>query len=968
MVGRGRILVLVAVIALAAGTLVDIPTVASAAPTLLSSVTPPTPQDSNSASSESSASAIARDFHHSVIVDSDTTPTAETSALPDGTLQLVENTTPVRVKLASGWVAVDPTLKSANDGFLAPAAVNTPVEFSAGGSTVLAKIRTAGGGWLQETSPFGILPAPNVEGAVATYADVLPGVDLRLTATAGGMTEVMVVKSATAAANPLLKAVAFNVSGTALTSTANGLVTATAPDGSKVLSTTPMWWDSSEGSDATGPAGTTFAEPVQQTAAGSSITLDAQAATSSRAVDYPVYIDPDWTGGLEAYTYVDAAYSSQSYWDGQYATGEQRTGYVNAANSPDNRNHTARSLWQLDTSAVEGKNVIKAVFTANLNGWFNCTASEIDLYQSAVFTSATDWTNQPGTIQYLGDNSPGCTAGAYGFTATAGVQAAAAARAASLDLELKALNEAVNTSWKKFTQSASITITYETVPSIPASPIIASPVRSCGTLNAPALVNGTVPISLQASAGDPDGGNLTSTFSIFRSTGGAAVWSAATPPEAQGNQTVSLPANSTAITPGQPYYWTAVSTDGISTSAASLQCYFEVKDTNPAPPTVSVGTAATTVGTPMTVQFTAAAADSAATFAYWWADGSPATHNPPVPATLASITSAVPADGSASGPVRYAAANSASNQSAMLTVAPIDTTSTLYVATFDGAGNVSTTVAYSPPSVTPSATVDNNVHGHQWILEGLTDLTSGVPDSNTTSKQSNLTVVAPTSTSSTDSWAAGYPTPIFNFTASPTQLVHSASQVVDTTASFTASAWVNPAALPAAGKYETALSQQGTTTSGFALQLNSAGNWQFCIRPQVTGGTVDCATSSSVATPGVPVMVTGVWDAANKQARVLINNQLSAAGAQPHTIPSGDTSSTGNLLVGSDYVASATSSQWNGEIDDIAVVPGVIDSGQLDNLYNYLSVGTSVAVVPAAPSYPWFAAPGTAEAFGYSFS
>jgi hypothetical protein len=968
LVGRARILVLVAVIALAAGTLADMPAVASAAPTPVSSVTLPTPQDSNSASTESSASAIARDFHHSVIVDSDTTPTTQISALPDGTMQMVENTIPVRVKLASGWVAVDPTLKSANDGFLAPTAVNTPVEFSAGGSTVLAKIRTTGGGWLQETSPFGVLPAPTVEGAVATYSDVLPGVDLQLTATAGGMTEVMVIKSATAAANPLLKAVAFTVSGTALTSTANGLVTATAPDGSKVLSTTPMWWDSSEGSDATGPAGTTFSEPVQQTAAGSSITLNAQAATSSRAVEYPVYIDPDWTGGLEAYTYVDKAYPSQLYWDGQYATGEQRTGYVNAANSPDNRNHTARSLWQVDTSAVEGKNVTKAVFTANLNGWFNCTASEIDLYQSAVFTSATDWTNQPGTIQYLGDSSPGCTAGAYGFTATAGVQAAAAAGAGSLDLELKAANEAVNTSWKKFTQSASITITYETVPSIPASPIIASPVRSCGTLSAPALVNGTVPLTLQAAASDPDGGNLASTFSVYKSSGGASVWSLATPPEAQSAQSVMFPANSTTLTLGQPYYWSAVSSDGIGTSPASTPCYFELKNSNPAPPTVSPISVSRSVGAPMTVQFTATASDDAASFAYWWADGSPASPGPSVPNPLATTTSPIPADGSAAGGVRYASVVGSTNQSAVLTVAPIDTSSTLYVATFDGAGNVSSTASYTR-TVGASPTVDNNVDGHQWLLEGLLSLSGGVPDTNSITgsgltSQSNLTVVAPTNTGFTDSWAAGFPTPMFDFTASPTQLVHSAQQVVDTTKSFTASAWVEPAALPGAGKFETVLAQQGATNSGFALQLNSAGNWQFCIRPQVAGGTTDCAVSSAVATLGASVMVTGVWDAANNQVRLLINDQLTAAAVRPHTVPTGDTSSTGYLLVGSDYIGGVTASQWNGEIDDTAIFPGVIDTAELNYLFSFSTNDTAPATPTATFDYPFGLTCGTAASPG----
>ena len=43
------------------------------------------------------------------------------------------------------------------------------------------------------------LPAPQVNGATATYAEVLSGVDLQVTATTRGYTENLLVKNATAA-------------------------------------------------------------------------------------------------------------------------------------------------------------------------------------------------------------------------------------------------------------------------------------------------------------------------------------------------------------------------------------------------------------------------------------------------------------------------------------------------------------------------------------------------------------------------------------------------------------------------------------------------------------------------------------------------------------------------------------------------------------------------------------------------
>jgi hypothetical protein len=44
---------------------------------------------------------------------------------------------------------------------------------------------------------------------VATYANVLPGVDLKLTADVEGFSQVLVVKDRTAAADPTLATLAF---------------------------------------------------------------------------------------------------------------------------------------------------------------------------------------------------------------------------------------------------------------------------------------------------------------------------------------------------------------------------------------------------------------------------------------------------------------------------------------------------------------------------------------------------------------------------------------------------------------------------------------------------------------------------------------------------------------------------------------------------------------------------------------
>ncbi|MFM9662815.1 hypothetical protein, partial [Streptomyces scabiei] len=54
------------------------------------------------------------------------------------------------------------------------------------------------------TWPYGKLPAPSVDGDTATYAEVLPGVDLTVRAEADGFGHLIVVKTPEAAADSRL--------------------------------------------------------------------------------------------------------------------------------------------------------------------------------------------------------------------------------------------------------------------------------------------------------------------------------------------------------------------------------------------------------------------------------------------------------------------------------------------------------------------------------------------------------------------------------------------------------------------------------------------------------------------------------------------------------------------------------------------------------------------------------------------
>jgi len=712
-----------------------------------------------------------------VVVDADTTPTTEVSALPDGTMQMVQSTVPVRVKSGSGWVPIDESLATDSNGGLAPKAADVPVEFGAGGSDVLARLQTKTGKWLDETSPFGILPTPVVSGPTATYPNVLPGVDLQLTATTQGMSEVLVIKSATAAANPKLHGVSFRVSGSALSSKAGGLATATLPDGSQALATSPSWWDSSNGSTADGPGGNASARPVSQTVGSSSVSLDAQAAATTAGVQYPVYVDPDWTGGLQAYTYVDAAYTTTSYWDGANATGQQRTGYIAASYSPDARNHKARSLWQVDTTGVEGKHILASTFSVTEDWSFNCTPSEVDLYWSGGISPSTTWNNQPGLIQLLSSatvaygNNSGCPTHSVGFSATAGVQAAANLNATGLTLELKAANEASNGSWKRFTQAAQITINYNSIPNVPTSLQVASPPRACGTSSNPVYLNGNQPVNLTANVTDPDSGNIHATFAVSSVDSNGALsqtWSAPTASGAQGVQQVTVPAGK--LGDGK-YAWDVQANDGTDVSSYSAYCYFVAKTNSPPLPTINQLSTPDNVGAEMKVQFGSSPADLVVGFVYWWADTGVTSPSAVVPAGGPTIGAALPACNSTAGGLTFVCPD-ANGNSAVISVAPIDDTSTLWVASYDAAGNLSKAGPSSAAGLEVDTLPDPNVDfssGHGWITNTLSSPIPGTladanpgPGSGLTAPQS-LTLSPGLSLTTTSSVLGGAASPVLSF-------------------------------------------------------------------------------------------------------------------------------------------------------------------------------------------------------------
>ncbi|MEV7930863.1 ricin-type beta-trefoil lectin domain protein [Kitasatospora sp. NPDC088779] len=229
-----------------------------AAPPGQSAANAPKPADPTPGGSVQAARLAAKKTGKPVTIDELTTATSLTVAEPDGKLTVTSHLQPARVKKPNGtWTAVDATLGRNADGTYSPGATPSGVALSGGGRGPLATLTDQDGRSLAVTFPV-TLPKPTVSGSAATYAEVLPGVDLRVTVTdQGAVREVLVVKDARAAADPALKTITLGTGteGLTVSADAEGNLTAAGKDGRAAFrAQAPLMWDSAASGTPAVPA------------------------------------------------------------------------------------------------------------------------------------------------------------------------------------------------------------------------------------------------------------------------------------------------------------------------------------------------------------------------------------------------------------------------------------------------------------------------------------------------------------------------------------------------------------------------------------------------------------------------------------------------------------------------------------------------------------------------------------------
>jgi len=422
------------------------------------------------------------------VIPSLTTQTRQVMAQPDGTFRSSQYLQPVRVKRGGAWVAVDTTLVRRPDAAIGPKASASTAVFSGGGSGPAVTL-THGTQSLAIFWPTA-LPAPLLHGSAATYANVLPGVDLQLNATSGAYTEVLVVRDAAAAANPALRSLKMTVTGRNLTVRANADASMSVLDphgpgsaGTEVFrSSPPTMWDSTvaprlgPAPGATG-AGTgrvsrlalTVSSPGRA-AARQEITLTPPAAAlTGPRVAYPLYIDPWFApgpstqcgGGRDCQYWVELVNGGTNTYNSSSSGVDARAGNcIGLANC--NGFSPVRSYFQMDTSGLLARNGVSASVSG---AWFytaknwssqDCTAEPTELDEAGTINGASTYPGPDGirglidtqtTVGYLSCSG---ASGITTFTATVAAQDAVGHNWPNLTLRLRAPNESDSAQWARF--------------------------------------------------------------------------------------------------------------------------------------------------------------------------------------------------------------------------------------------------------------------------------------------------------------------------------------------------------------------------------------------------------------------------------------------------------------------------------------------------------------------------------------
>ncbi|WP_079193633.1 LamG domain-containing protein [Streptomyces sp. CB02488] len=599
---------------------------------------------------EQTAVARAAETGEPVEITAERTEYASTTANPDGSFTLTQSTAPQRVRSDDGsWRSVDTTLVRRADGSVGPKASVVDLAFTGGSSSGKDMIRLGSKQGSVSLGWPGALPEPAIDGATATYANIMAGVDLELTATAEGYHEVLVVKSAAAAASPELEQVSLSASGEGLRVVpgAGGGLRAVDENGNTVFKgPAGQMWDSAGSQqtvsqsarvtavdDPQDPAGggnttqpgvgdSTAVLPVHVDGEAVSVTPDLGLLRGTETV-YPVRIDPSVGLGVSERSVISSDGDRWWQFDGDYGVGlcGNADGYY-CGNGYKNR-----MLFELAPTQLAGKYILDATFRAHETWSFNCNAHWVDLERTDNMTEGTHWPG-PKDLDQMGDRnvsygrgdncSPSQPDSWVEFNDNPAepdenlkstVRSFADGKISRLTFMLRAKDETDARAWKRFDDNAELKVNYAYQPGVPTSvgvipgngntaycrPSSTDPLM---VTRIDPMVQARVQTKVEAHKGDEEG-SLQAEYVVERGDDAAwhEVWSAYRPASGWVPDETLQSLRTSSRADGGLYrlrartqsHWSYDGASGDLFSSYSSWCYFKIDSTAPKAPTITAG-------------------------------------------------------------------------------------------------------------------------------------------------------------------------------------------------------------------------------------------------------------------------------------------------------------------------------------------------------------------------------------------
>ncbi|MFJ6985648.1 MULTISPECIES: DNRLRE domain-containing protein [unclassified Streptomyces] len=469
---------------------------------------------------------------------SERTETSTTWANKDGSLTTELSAGPIRFQENGQWHPVDLTLVERSGGTVEPEGHPNGLRLNAGAGTRARSLKetttaaardlvTLGEGDERITLQWkGGLPAPELDGTRATYANAVPGADVVVEATRTGYEQFVNIKQRPSA-DGYTYTLPLKAKGlTAKQQADGGLVFTDSKNRKRAVMPAPVMWDATVdpvSGEHTHRAKVGLKIVQRKGAIDLQVTPDAGFLADPKT-RYPVTVDPSTSSlGNVFDTYVQQGETVDWSTDTELDLGNPGT--TNADGTP----RTARSFITWNTAAISDA----LVSSAKLSLWnfhsgnTTCAAQSWEVWAAGKASTSSRWTAQPAwtaqraTSTETRGNSA-CTSAPDGWInadVTTLVQEWASAKNATSGMGLRATSETNTAQWKRVNSANAaasppkLVVTYNYRPRTGTKQEAGPPYFSYGG----AYTVNTVTPTLRDTFVDPNGDKVNGTFQIFDS-------------------------------------------------------------------------------------------------------------------------------------------------------------------------------------------------------------------------------------------------------------------------------------------------------------------------------------------------------------------------------------------------------------------------------------------------------------------